>query len=114
MTEYRRMCKAITVNTEARLQATLDVAPYVCQLATEGGRGPPVERYPVAGEMHTMRQLQQMLKKARAAASVKVKPTRKCLGALVVANAQTAMPNMHVVLGCARGCAEQLTERHED
>jgi len=114
MKAHRRMCEAITVNTEARLQATLAAAPCVRQLATEGGSGPPVEKYPVAGEMCTKTQMLRKLRQARAAAAVKVKTTRARLGALFVKNAQAARPNMHVVLGCARGCAEQLAERHEN
>jgi hypothetical protein len=108
------MCKAIAVNTDARLVATIAVAPYVRQLATEGGGGPPVEKYPVAGKMYTMHQLRHMLQHARTRAGEKVKTNQRRLGALFIKNAQTATPNMHLVLRCARGCAEQLAERHEN
>ena len=90
MTECRRMCKAIAVNTEARLQATLDMAPCARQLATDGGRGQPAEKCPVTGEMHSKTQLLQRLRKTRAAAAVKVKTARERLGVLFVKDAQTA------------------------
>ena len=112
MKECRRTCEGIAVNTEARLRATLDVAPHVRQLATEGGRG--LEKCPVAGEMHTMRQLRQTLRAARATAAVEATVARERLGVLFVANAPTATPKPRVVLGCARGCVEQLVERHEN
>ena len=57
MEECRRICTDVTVNTEARLQATLNTAPHVRQLTTNGGRGPPAEKCPVAGEMHSGTQL---------------------------------------------------------
>ena len=79
MTECRRMCKAIEVNTEARPQATLDVALHVRQLATEGGRGLPVEKCPVAGEMHSVTQLLQRPRTARAAAAEKTAAAPKRL-----------------------------------
>jgi len=44
----------------------------------------------------------------------KIKMNQRRLSALFIENAQTATPNMHLVLGCARGCAEQLAERHEN
>ena len=68
----------------------------------------------IAGEMCSKTQMLQTLRQARAAAAVKVKTNRGRLGALFVKNAQAARPNIHVVLGCARGCAEQLAERHKN
>ena len=80
MTEHRQMCKAITVYTEARLHATLEGAPHARQLATEGGRGPPAEKHPVAGEMCSKTQMPRRLREARAAAAVKVKINRGRVG----------------------------------
>ena len=78
------------------------------------GWSPPAEKHPVAGEMCSKTQMPRTLRKARAAAAVEVKINRGWQGALFVKNAQTATPNMHGVPGCARGCAEQPTGRHED